>query len=199
MNYYEAFGYDNLVPNENFARLLNWKGEIIVNDSLYKITPIGTFCFSNATEQSSQIIENYYNQLITEDSISFNSNTYIQLTPDLILYNSFPELNTNDTENGTRALDLIPLKYFSSQSNGWVWRKLSSLLHLGERSIKHYEYLKSKRVNGSLYDYNYVVYAESGTFVSASRKRDGFFKKINGWKDINAEELNIICKIWYLN
>ena len=44
-------------------------------------------------------------------------------------------------------------------------------------------------MNGSLYSYNYLVYYETGCFVSMSRKRGGFFKFINGWKDINADEL----------
>lgn len=48
LTYYEAFGYEDLVPNENFAKLLNWKGEFLVGDSLYRITPIGTFCTSDA-------------------------------------------------------------------------------------------------------------------------------------------------------
>lgn len=54
LSYYEAFGYDELVPNENFAKLLNWKGEILVDDSLYRITPIGTFCTSDATSIGSK-------------------------------------------------------------------------------------------------------------------------------------------------
>lgn len=65
LNYYSAFGYDNLVPNENFARLLNWKGEIIVNDSLYRITPIGTFCTSDVNNLGSQNIESCYQRLIS--------------------------------------------------------------------------------------------------------------------------------------
>lgn len=59
----------------------------------------------------------------------------------------------------------------------------------GDRSVKHDEFMKKKRVNGSLYAYNYLVYYETGCFVSMSQKRGGFFKFINGWKDITADEL----------
>lgn len=45
-----------------------------------------------------------------------------------------------------------------------------------------------------MYDYDYGVYAEVGTFVSSRVKRGGFFRKINGWKGTKAEELTIICR-----
>lgn len=193
LTYYEAFGYEDLVPNENFAKLLNWKGEILVDDSLYRITPIGTFCTSDATPVGSQKIESLYQQILQKDSLAFNDSTYIKLTDNVLLYNSFPEYKLEGTSLESRASTEVPLKHYASnKSNGWVWKKLSNLL--GDRSTKHYEYLHKKRVNGSLYDYNYGVYAESGAFVSASRKRGGFFRKINGWKDIDAQELEIVCK-----
>ena len=193
LTYYEAFGYEDLVPNENFAKLLNWKGEILVDDSLYRITPIGTFCTSDAPPIGSQKIESLYQQILQKDSLYFNDSTYIKLTDNVLLYNSFPEYKLEGTALESRASSEVPLKHYASnKSNGWVWKQLSSLL--GDRSTKHYEYLHKKRVNGSLYDYNYGVYAESGTFVSARRKRGGFFRKINGWKDIDAQELEIECK-----
>lgn len=93
LTYYEAFGYEDLVPNENFAKLLNWKGEILVDDSLYRITPIGTFCTSDATPVGSQKIESLYQQILQKDSLAFNDSTFIKLTDNVLLYNSFPEYN----------------------------------------------------------------------------------------------------------
>lgn len=43
--FYEKMGYDTLVPNQNFARLINPNGEIIVKDTIYKITPNGTYFY----------------------------------------------------------------------------------------------------------------------------------------------------------
>lgn len=193
LNYYSAFGYDNLIPNENFARLLNWKGEIIVNDSLYRITPLGTFCTSDVNNSGSQNIESCYQRLISGDSLCFNSNSYLRLNSNVILYNSFPESKFDGQVISTRASGAIPLKHYSSTaSNGWVWKEIGKLL--GDRSTKHFEYISKRRVDGSLYDYDYLVYHESGAFVSASKKRGGFFRKINGWKDICADELSITCK-----
>lgn len=191
MTYYEALGYEDLVPNEDFAKFLNYKGEVVVDDSLYRITPLGTFCADTLNYKD---IDECYDMLMeSTDSISFDSLGYIKLSPTVTLYNSFSSLKKNDFEYNTRATgSSIPLKYYSTKSNGWVWRKLASIF--GDRSTKHFEYLSNKRINGSLYDYDYKIYYESGVFVSASRKRGGFFKKINGWKDINADELDITCK-----
>ena len=44
-SYYEALGYDTLVPNKAFAALLNPLGELQVNDTIYKINHNGTYFF----------------------------------------------------------------------------------------------------------------------------------------------------------
>ena len=48
MQAYEAFGYDELVPETDFAKLLNVKGEIEVNDTVYKVSKIGTYFFQSS-------------------------------------------------------------------------------------------------------------------------------------------------------
>lgn len=62
--------------------------------------------------------------------------------------------------------------------------------------------MDKRRVKGSLYDYNYLVYQECGCFVAMSRKRGGFFRKLNGWKSMDADELyinyrNVILELDY--
>lgn len=42
---YEIAGYDTLVPNVSFAGLLNKRAEIQVGDTIYKISPMGTYYF----------------------------------------------------------------------------------------------------------------------------------------------------------
>lgn len=37
--YYQKLGYDALIPNEDFARLVNPLGEFMVKDTIYKVTP----------------------------------------------------------------------------------------------------------------------------------------------------------------
>ena len=47
---YYALGYDSIVPDINFAKLLNIKGEIQVADTVYKISPRGTYFFLSSLE-----------------------------------------------------------------------------------------------------------------------------------------------------
>ena len=49
--FYEAYGYDSLVPNQNFAKLLNTRGELEIGNYVIKITPLGTFKFPIGCEQ----------------------------------------------------------------------------------------------------------------------------------------------------
>ncbi len=91
LTYYEALGYADLVPNENFAKLLNNRGEIIVDDSLYRITPLGTFCSDTLNYKD---IDECYNQLVnSNDSIECDGNSPIKLSPTVSFYNSFAAVN----------------------------------------------------------------------------------------------------------
>lgn len=191
LTYYDALGYADLVPNENFAKLLNNKGEIIVDDSLYRITPIGTFCSDTLSYKD---IDVCYNRLInSNDSIVCDGNGSIKLSPTVSFYNSFAAVNKSDFNyNLTRSGGCIPLKYCSSESGSWLARKIAIIF--GDRSTKEYEYISKRRINASLYDYNYGVYYESGALVYTTKKRGGWFSWINGWKHIDADELNITCK-----
>ena len=88
------------------------------------------------------------------------------------------------------TIDDIPynsFEHYRAESTTFLGKVLSGIF--GDRSVKHHNFMKDYRVNGSLYSYNYLVYFETGCFVSMSKKRGGFFKFINGWKDVNADEL----------
>lgn len=50
VTYYEALGYDSLVPNINLACLLNSKGEVEVGLNVIKIAPEGTYIFPKEYE-----------------------------------------------------------------------------------------------------------------------------------------------------
>lgn len=50
-SYYDLLGFDKYVPNEKLANLLNSRGEIIVADTLYRVTPYGVFYTPKSYEQ----------------------------------------------------------------------------------------------------------------------------------------------------
>lgn len=237
LTYYEAFGYEELVPNEGFAALLSNAGEILVNDTIYKVTDLGTLCAAAV---------NYNSMIATNDSLhrknfKFQSGESYKIFPNgSMLINTFGDVshfgdltiegmtpiigpdkdktsdtdgnknsdsgssstNTTTSTNKDTPLDQIPFKdfpFFDTESHT-IFAPIGKLLGLGDRSTKHHEYEKGRRVDGSLYCYNYYVYHETGVYVSMSRKRGGFFKFINGWKKIQADELvidleNIVFKM----
>ncbi|MDE6096385.1 MAG: hypothetical protein K2G52_09375 [Muribaculaceae bacterium] len=55
LTYYEALGYDTLVPNPKFAQLLNTKGEVEVGSDIIKITPKGTYRFNKRYEDDTTV------------------------------------------------------------------------------------------------------------------------------------------------
>ena len=66
LSIYEIAGYDSLVPNIAFASLLNKRGEIQVADTIYKISPKGTYYFHESKlqdfEQEYEELENIENE-----------------------------------------------------------------------------------------------------------------------------------------
>lgn len=153
-----------------------------MKDSIYKITPYGTLSTSvnnrAALDAAMQQLENG----------TFDENP----TPDVKLKDSYNTLK----EDGTVApmtrtsIENIPYNSFpsyTSDSHTFVGKILGGIL--GDRSVKHHDFMKGYRIKGSLYDYG--VYSEVGAFVASRKKRGGFFRKLNGWKGIKAEELTI--------
>lgn len=77
---YDLLGYDELVPNENFARLLNPQGIICVRDTLYKISPRGTYYFPASAktlfEQRYPEYEQMNGVIIADDTYLIDTNVY---------------------------------------------------------------------------------------------------------------------------
>lgn len=184
LTYYDLFDYEDLVPNQNFARLLNSRGEIQVKDSVYRITPYGTLSTSanNRGELDAAM------QQLKDGT--FDENT----TPDVKLKDTYNTLKENGTTfHMTRtSVEDIPYSSFpsyASESHTFVGKQLGKIF--GDRSVKHHDFMKGYRIKGSLYDYDYGVYSEVGAFVASRKKRGGFFRRLNGWKGTKAEELTI--------
>lgn len=87
LTYYEALGFDTLVPNPNFAALLNPDGELEVGSNVIKITPAGTYKFSKENEQQfiTFIEENPdYEGVLIEDNV-------YKISENILLYKTFEE------------------------------------------------------------------------------------------------------------
>lgn len=219
LTYYDAFGYEDLVPNEDFASILSKDGEVLVNDTVYKITEQGTLCaaatnYNSLTAAADSLnkkkfffVDGELQRKLANDVLfinSFSNNTDFMDSPSGISGNrQFTDglpatgvIGTNHPNPTTppakdTPLEDIPFGEFPSfdTESHTIVAPIGRLLRLGDRSSKHHEFIRHKRVNGSLYCYNYKVYHEAGAYVSMSRKRGGVLKWINGWKDIDADEL----------
>ena len=73
MSLYIAKGYDSLVPNIKVAKLLNARAEVMVDQTIYKISPRGTYYFP---ESKQKFFENNYERFETEEGIQMEENTY---------------------------------------------------------------------------------------------------------------------------
>ena len=222
LTYYEALGYEDIIPNEDFAKMVNIEGELIVQDSLYKITDLATFV---TIKEDAQELNEY---LACADEVELcamlesSPEPVVQLTPKIqavkrhvnnteeqIIIDDDGRItggggggtgtgtgNGNGSSNGAKGsgsdeniLNQIPFASFptySAESRSWVGKLFDGI---NMRHNRYHEFIKDYRVCGSLYDYNYGIYRECGAYVSMDKKRGGFFKFINGWKDANAQKI----------
>lgn len=219
MTYYEAFGYGDIIPNEDVAKMINVDGEVIVDNQLYRITDIATF---TTAKEDAPKLEQYLCSVDQEElqtMISTSPEPRVQLTPQICAIRSY----NNNIEQDCRLIDDRTIigggesgPRTGNGSSDWNKRKesnedvfnqipfssfptYSSSSHtfvgklfdklLGERHSRRHEFRKGYRVSGSLYDYNYGFYRECGAYVSMDKKRGGILKLINGWKDMDADKL----------
>lgn len=164
---YKILGYDELVPNENFARLLNIHGEIQVGETVYKISPRGTYFFP-ASEI--ELFESKYPELEGLDGETIAEKTQ-HLVGAIYRYDTFFGLNNemwaDDVQ--TRAIDTHVGSADEVFNNQLFYHAMSS----------------DRRMKTRVYNHDYVVYQERGAYVKIQKKA------WLGWSDITASELGL--------
>ncbi len=205
IRFYDLLKYEELVPNENFSALLNTRGEITVDNTLYRITEFGTFYCEPQLQSDLDI---FYNDLTTKENSDFIGiyvdeqtirvkegiylvDTYGLLNPEVVddfTYN-FPELddyiasttNSPSTNNGLNIPGIDKFPRFKSGAKTVAGKIVSSLF--GDNSYKTVKLSSKRKLRAKLYDYNYKVYQEIGGYVDMRKKN-----KI-GWSGTSADEL----------
>ncbi len=171
---YQILGYDELVPNENFARLMNARGEFQVGDTIYKVSPKGTYYFPS---ESRMIFESEYSELENSKGVLIKDKTY-QLAPNIYRYDTFGEV-IEDTEVETKV---FPIPGFENYS----YYTYTGSVNLVLNNQLHYKTMSSnRRVKTRVYNHDYVVYQERGAYVKVQKKAT------IGWKDMVASELSL--------
>lgn len=171
---YKGLGYDELVPNENFARLLNAHGEIRVGETIYKISPRGTYFFP-ATEL--EMFEARYAEYEEMDGNCVSEKTYC-LAPTVFRYDTFADMIDEEAS--------LPMKSIP----GYNWN--SAETHQGsanevfENQIFYKELQFNVRMKTRVYNHDYVVYQERGAYVKVQNKT-----WIGWWADKTATGLGL--------
>ncbi|MDR1500987.1 MAG: hypothetical protein LBT43_00840 [Prevotella sp.] len=97
LTYYEALGFDTLVPNPNFAALLNPEGELEIDSRIMKITNKGTYIFPKDKEER---FRNLYDKTVFLSGNKINDREY-EVESGIFFY---------DTYGYIEPLDIIELE-----------------------------------------------------------------------------------------
>ena len=210
---YSAFGYDDLIPETDFAKLLNAKGEIEVNDTVYKVSAKGTYFFhSSLYSYFVSNFERYENARGNE----IKDQIYLMDDKGIYRYETFDSTPTSVEDQDSELPDTInenknapvapPVKSSYSQEVPWknlpvynadaktkfgkFWQNL-----FGRKCFK-YQIAKKRRVKTRFYYYDYKIHESIGALVVMEKKN------LIGWSGTNAEKLtlnwrNIILNLKY--
>lgn len=173
---YRALGYDELVPNENFARLLNVHGEFRVGDLIYKVSPRGTYYFPET--ELEQFEANYASYEESEGEL-VKEKTYL-IAPSIYRYDTFAGMVDGETTPETKV---NPLSYYN-----WPQAEThqGSANEVFENQIFYKEFQWNVRMKTRVYNHDYVVYQERGAYVKTQNKT-----WIGWWADKTATGLGL--------
>jgi hypothetical protein len=203
ITYYEALGYDSIVPNPNFAKLLTPDGELEVGADIIKITPAGTYKFPRECyNEFLQLMDenpNYQGQQIGDKLYQLSENVLLYKTFEKSYddyeiisegnYELLPDDFFEDSDESIQTKAAIPepdfnsFQIFSADKKTVVGKLIQSLIGATKESTVKFS--SSRRIGGSFYFYNYGVYAEIGV--------QGWTDKKNwiGWSKTATEELRV--------
>jgi hypothetical protein len=190
-NYYETLGYDTLVPNQAFAKLINPEGEIMVKDSIYKITPNGTYYFPSSKKQ---IFDQLYSADSTSCGVLISDNLY-KISDGIFRINTFKSdkydlenLDNNEsvsTKAGVPEPSFDSFPVYDADHHTWIGKLIQNIIGSSKEFCIKYDGDGTRRIKGSFYFYNYGVYSEIGA--------QGWTDKKNwiGWSKTASDELRV--------
>lgn len=201
--------FEDLVPEENFAQLLNKDGEIIVNDTLYRINIDGTFyAHKGFTEELRNAVKNYeLNEevIIGADLYKIGANVYrFDTYKNADFSDYYSDLEDETDESGFRSTaaqslhvkqlpvaDGLKFTIVGKFFQGKGVRKSNTVVFPKE---------KNKRLNCAVFEYNNVARQSTG-ITAKIQKRIGwpikYWAKVKYWDASNIvigyEDIVIKC------
>lgn len=209
--YYESSNYEELVPDENLASLLNAKGEIEIDGTIYKISERGTYMFESSLKDefdaSYAIFEESEGQLI--DTLTY------QLADGIVRYATFEESESEtfmapdyfeepedeaESPTETRIPTIVsPLQnlnfndypVYNSSAKTVAGKILQSLI--GRNKSIHYNFTNKKRFSSKFFYYDYLFWSSIGILTKMQKKTFGIWTGTyaddiySGWGDVMTE------------
>ena len=184
---YYRLGYDDLVPNKEFARLINARGEFAVGNTMYKISHRGTYYFPVSLREE---FEENYAGYETQNGELVSDKTY-ELAPSIYRYDTFEDteeisnsdLILCDTGQEITKSGQIPVPNWSQYP---VYQETAN--NCFNNQVFTYSLPGSRRVRTKVYHHDYVVYDERGSTLKC--QKSGFL----GWSAVTSEALMITWK-----
>ena len=201
-----------LVPDPGFRSLLNRDAEIIVGDTLYRITPNGTlFCELPFMDELRNYVLNTTNEIQVGTDLYKNGNIYrydtffgVDLIDDPILIDgsTIEDINNFSCLKGASNIPAPNISSFPSERAS-KWTFFGKLLQgLGQRKAitANLGNRKDRRINAAVFDYNYLVYQSVGLTAKVQKKwwYGGWTKVVNWPKDqLRIGFRNVVIKYPY--
>lgn len=210
VTYYDAFGYDSLVPNLKFAALLSPLGELVVGDEVIRITPKGTYRFALVHEK--EFLDFF------EENSDFEgehiANEMYRINENIILYKTFlidsssiaiyeddndylieEEFNQKSSQvGGIPEPDYNTFNSYSADRKTKAGKLIQKLIGTTqERTVK---FNRKRRLEASFYNYNYGVYAEIGVNAHTDKKNwIGWSKTASDELRVGWRQVTLKCKV----
>ncbi len=185
------------IPNENLAKFLNKNGEIMVADTIYRITPNGTYFYPKEKKA-------LFNRMYAVDSTicgALVGDKLYKVAEGIYRYDTYwykREEHRAEVESGfiTENSD-VTLRNYGAEPDYNSFPTFNSVkkttLHFVAENIigpfkaqsVYYEHTNKRRVRGEFYENNYAFSASVGTKAWTDKKN--WF----GWSKTEADELRI--------
>lgn len=181
---------EDLVPNDNFRRLLSTEGRFVVADTLYQISPKGTF-FAHIKDSVSLKgaieLADWSNAKQVRDSLYQLGNVFLYQTYGV---EGYQEAEDNEAEAHPEELrslqgnqpdiDTFPIKRMNRIT--LAGKAIEKLFGTKKDGIEVLRSNRRRRLSGSLYSYNYLVYAERGLMTQVEKKMwHGGWGRVVNW------------------
>ena len=173
---------EELVPNNNFRNILNDNGEFVVSDTIYRITPSGTFytAIENRDELNSISVSDFDNAAYVEDKTKTIGNISLYETfSDTENQEEYAVTSTSDATSLSPNINAFPVKNASRWTVVGGWRD-----NVFGEDKWHYETIQEhRRLGANLYDYNYVGFKAAGFKAKVQHNNTWFgtWGIVNSW------------------